>query len=187
MKPTYSKNSKEWNYTPILVEIYPLDVTGFDLYTTKDLKNNSRLKIEDNILVWNGGGLKVSYKSYKEDGDTYYYATKVTVPGLYVQKVYTLPGGKIATKKLSLRAGGWTRKTITYREDGEKYTESWFIPSGGKFDYYFEEEDVDGYEKGNYIQPILNDETIYDEDTGKLLVKAGYFTGTLPNFNVVEY
>lgn len=185
VKAKYDTKEEAWNYDPMLVTITPLDITGFPLYTAAELKSDTTLKNTNNILVWNGKGYKVSGGKYKEDGETYYYATKVTVPGLYVQKVFDLGNGKTGIKKLNLRAGGYSMKSKTYREDGETWVDRWMVLSTKKFDYYFDESEAENYEPGEYIQPILNTSGHYMEDQdgdSKLFAGAGYFTGELPSF-----
>lgn len=182
------------NPIEVSIEPIPLDANT-EVHTTAELKRDSSLGKKDGILVWNGGNLKVKYairKETEEEEDDngrikkvtykYYIPTGVTIPGLYYQRVFTLPDGKTSVKKIKLRAGGWSiiSKQIRFAE-----------VSASKFDYYINEPDVDGGEENKDdcdVEPVLNTEISYKknrntgEDTTTVKAIPGYFTGSLPSF-----
>ena len=210
VKPTkkYDKGSEEYYWTngsgPLEVSISQIDLTDVEVYTVAQLKNNQSLKSRDNILVWNGGKPSITYKSYTEgsgeDKETFWYATKVTIPGLYYQKL--LPSGKV--KKIKLRAGGLNFAVKTFSEDGDSWKEVSITPAKGSYDYYVDPESAEVSGKGDYVQPVLNangitvtkekkvtykedGETYVDyEEYEEVVAKPGYFTGTLANFGANE-
>ncbi len=228
LNPKYDKKNEEWEYAPVFIEIAQIVLSeDTEVYNLKGKTSAEKKAIaaKDGVLVWNGDGEKISWttRKVKEEADwnddgnvtkwityTYYIPTKVTVPGLYYQRVFDLGKGKTAVKKISLRAGGWSIKKKTYSEDGEKWTESWAAASSGTYDYLFEKPDVEGGylkdkefdERPTYIQPVLNAEgqietrtrvVTYKEDgeTWKeeevyevQVAKPGFFTGTLPSFDI---
>ena len=187
------------NPIEVSIEPIPLDAST-EVHTTAELKRDRSLGKKDGILVWNGGNLKMKYairKETEEEEDDngrikkvthkYYIPTGVTIPGLYYQRVFTLPDGKTSVKKIRLRAGGWSiiSRQIRFAE-----------VSGSKFDYYINEPDVDGGEENKddcYVEPVLNTEINYKkdrysgEDTTTVKAAPGYFTGSLPQaFNGEE-
>lgn len=232
VKPSYSKTDEEWsNHAgPITVTIGEIALSeSTPVYNLNGMSKAEKaaLSKEDGILVFNGKQEKIGFATYKvkEEVDwndvtdkpiyktfTYYIPTKVTVPGLYYQRVFDLGtdskgNPRTATKKINLRAGGWSIKSKTYREDGESWTERWAEAVSGSYDYFFAMPDPEsGYEKSDlptYIQPVLNTEGFtvtktkkvkdyYDEDERKWYytydeyeeqtAKPGYFTGSLPDF-----
>lgn len=186
------------NPIEVSIEPIPLDANT-EVHTTAELKRDRSLGKKDGILVWNGGNLKVKYairKETEEEEDDngrikkvthkYYIPTRVTIPGLYYQRVFTLPDGKTSVKKIRLRAGGWSIITRQIR-----FAEV----SASKFDYYINEPDVDGGEENKddcYVEPVLNTEINYKkdrysgEDTTTVKAAPGYFTGSLPSFSDAE-
>lgn len=195
VKPTLNKSNNEWSngMGPIQVRIEQIDITDAPVYTTTELKADKNLAVKDGILVWKGGNINISWKKYTEgsgeDKMNYFIPLKVTIPGLYYQKVFDINGSK-KVKKIPLRAGGLKFISKTYYEDGEKTTEIQVERTKGACDYAISDELQQLDSKVSYIQPELNTDgyTVTQEKNSELVevvVSApGYFTGTLPSFEV---
>ncbi len=215
---------KVWNYDPILVTIHQITLDSstpvYNLYgMSKDEK--AAVTAEDGVLVWSGKKVKIGWSTRKDSSwdeddngrpkkvtETSYIPTKVTVPGLYYQRVFTI-NGVPKVKKIALTAGGLSLKKTVYKEDGESYVEWSTSPAKGTYDYWLGEGgDADGMDKESkdsttYIQPSLNtsgytytkvttkkrydkdleDWDYYDIETEVTVAKPSiYFTGELPSF-----
>ena len=213
LKPTCD-TWDEWSSEPILAYIWEIELSkNTEVYNLNGMSKEEKaaLNKKDGVLVWNGKQEKISYKTRKEKGEeiawndngdpikwgpsvTYYIPVKAEVPGLYYQRVFDLGDGKTVTKKIKLKAGGWSIKSKTYSEDGERWTEYWAEPTAGACDYFIPEPDVEGgYEKDE--KPLFVPELIVNKDGRTVtkfeskdvayeveVAKPGNFIGELPSF-----
>ncbi len=197
VNPSYNKSTQEWSNgtSPVLVSIKQIDITDAPVYTTAELKADKSLTTKDGILVWKGGNVNISWKKYVEgtgqDKMVSFIPLKVTIPGLYYQKVFEVNGAK-KVKKIPLRAGGLKFVSRSFYEEGEKITEINVERIKGSCDYAISDELQQLDSKISYIQPELNTDgySITKEKNSEyvevMVSNPGYFTGTLPSFAVED-
>ncbi|MBO4266550.1 MAG: hypothetical protein J5910_05100 [Lachnospiraceae bacterium] len=197
LNPKYDKKNDKWNYNRILVEIDQITLdNSTPVYNLKGMSKEQKKELEskDGVLVWNGDGQKIKFttltvKDNAKNGGgkgkaaetKYYIPTKAVIPGLYYQRVFDLPNGKKAIKKINLRDGGWSVKSKK-NEEGKKY--GYVEAASGACDYYCSEPDAEGSEeKPSWIGLELNTEGRKDTKA-KTVAVPGFFKGSLPDIGL---